>query len=172
MAGYLDQYGVGVDRRNRIVKWSIFGGLTALILGTLTWYLLENHHQESVVKLFIRDVKAGDYDAAYRDWGCTAQKSCPGYSIGSLLEDWGGASKDPTKSSPPDPAIFALTDSESCNNGVLLTVQVNPTREEKLWVDKGSDSISYAPYPICPHKNPFAIMLHRTVGRLRIPLLK
>ena len=43
---------------------------------------------------------------------------------------------------------------------------------EKLWVDKASDAISFAPYPICPHKNPFAIMIHRTIGQLRKPLLK
>jgi hypothetical protein len=44
-----------------------------------------------------------------------------------------------------------------------------------LWVDKNSkqnDTINFAPYPICPHKSPFAIMIHRTVGRLRKPLLK
>jgi hypothetical protein len=172
MAGYLDQYGAGVDRRNRIVTRSIVGALLVVILGSLSWYLLRNHHQESVVKSFITAVKNGNYDAAYRIWGCTMQTPCPGYSMGSLMEDWGGASKDPSKSSPPDPAVFGLTDSESCNNGVILTVQVNPAREEKLWVDKSGDSISYAPYPICPHKNPFAIMLHRTIGRLRKPLLK
>jgi hypothetical protein len=58
---------------------------------------------------------------------------------------------------------------------VLLTVAVNSTRTEKLWVDKGgtgNDGISFAPYPICPHKSPFAIMIHRTIGRLRYPLLR
>lgn len=171
MAGYLDQYGVGVDRRNRIVTRTIIGALLAVAAGSLTWYLLKNHHQESVVKSFIREVKAGNYDAAYHVWGCVTPNACPGYSIGNLMEDWGGASKDPAKSSPPDPAVFGITDSESCNNGVLLTVQVNSTREEKLWVEKSGDSISFAPYPICPHKNPFAIMMHRTVGQLRKPLL-
>ena len=171
MAGYLDQYGVGVDRRNRILKWSILGTIAVVILAALSWYLLKNHHQEAIVKKFIREVKTGDYDAAYRAWGCTLQTPCPGYSMGNLMEDWGGATKDPRKSSIPDSVIFGITDSESCNNGVLLTVQVTQTRVEKLWVDKNSDGISFAPYPICPGKNPFAIMLHRTVGRLRKPLL-
>jgi hypothetical protein len=39
-------------------------------------------------------------------------------------------------------------------------------------VDKTNDGISFAPYPICPHKSPFAIMIHRTIGRLRYPLLR
>ena len=63
--------------------------------------------------------------------------------------------------------MLGITDSESCNTGVLLTVAVNRSRTEKLWVDKGNDAISFAPYPICPHKSPFAIMIHRTIGRLR-----
>jgi len=80
--------------------------------------------------------------------------------------DWGA------KNDPPDPKVLGIADSESCNTGVLLTVEVNATRTEKLWVEKSGDAISYAPYPICPHKNPWAIMLHRTIGKLRKPLLK
>jgi len=73
---------------------------------------------------------------------------------------------------PPDLAKLGMSDSESCNNGVLLTVDVNSKRTEKLWVDKSSDEIDFAPYPICPHETPFQIMLHRTIGKLRKPLLK
>ncbi len=85
------------------------------------------------------------------------------------MSDWGAAAKNNT---PPDPGVIGITDSESCNTGVLLTVSVNNARTEKLWVDKGNDGISFAPYPICPHKSPFAIMIHRTIGRLRYPLLR
>jgi hypothetical protein len=85
------------------------------------------------------------------------------------MSDWGPTGFD---ANPPDPSILGITDSESCNNGVLLTLSVNRSRTEKLWVDKGSDSISFAPYPICPHKSPFAIMIHRTIGTLRKPLLR
>ena len=81
------------------------------------------------------------------------------------MEDWG------PKNAPAGSPVLRIADSESCNNGVLLTVNVGSSRQEKLWVDKGNDAISFAPYPVCPHKNPFAIMLHRTVGRLRKPLL-
>jgi len=91
------------------------------------------------------------------------------------MADWGPAAKSssqPGVDFRPDPSLLGLTDSESCNNGVLLTVEVNQARTEKLWVDRKSDAISFAPYPICPHKNPWSIMLHRTVGKLRKPLLK
>jgi hypothetical protein len=85
------------------------------------------------------------------------------------MDDWGTGARNNT---PPDPGVIGITDSESCNTGVLLTVSVNKTRIEKLWVDKGNDAISFAPYPICPHKSPFAIMIHRTIGHLRYPLLR
>ena len=172
MPGYLDQYGVGEEQRNRVIIRSVLAVVAIVILTSLGWYLLKNHHQESVVKTFLADVRRGDYQAAYRDWGCTPARPCSGYDFDKFNEDWGRAAKD----SPPDPAILGITDSESCNQGVLLTVAVNSARQEKLWVDKDAakynDAISFSPYPICPFKNPFAIMLHRTIGKLRKPLLK
>jgi hypothetical protein len=137
--------------------------VVVVIVTALGWYLLKNHHQEGVVKTFLGDVRHGDYQAAYRDWGCSPAKPCSDYPFNKFTEDWGSAA---------DPAILGLTDSESCSTGVLLTVAVNASRQEKLWVDKSNDAISFAPYPICPHKSPFAIMIHRTIGRLRTPLLK
>jgi hypothetical protein len=166
MAGYLDHYGAGEERRNRIVVRSIVIPLSVAVLGALGWYLLKDHHQEGVVKAFVSAVRRGDYQGAYRIWGCTPATPCSGYDYNKFVGDWG------PKNDAPDPGVLGLTDSESCNNGVLLTVAVNPARTEKLWVQKDQDSISYAPYPICPHKNPWAIMLHRTIGKLRKPLLK
>jgi len=167
MPGYLDQYGAGEERRNRIILRSVLTVLAIAFFGSLGWYLFKNHHQESVVKSFIDHIKHGDLQSAYREWGCTGPNGCTGYSFDKFSTDWG-----PKGEGAPDPGLFGLSDSESCNNGVLLTVSVNAQRTEKLWVDKSRDAISYAPYPICPHKNPFAIMMHRTVGRLRKPLLK
>jgi hypothetical protein len=168
MPGYLDQYGEGEEQRNRIIIRSILSVIAIIVLATLGWYLLKNHHQESIVKTFLRAVRGGDYQSAYRDWGCVDDKTCSGYSFEKFKEDWAPASKQDA----PDPAVLGITDSESCNNGVLLTVAVNSGRVEKLWVDKTGDRISFAPYPICPHKSPFAIMVHRTIGKLRKPLLR
>jgi hypothetical protein len=166
MPGYLDQYGAGEERRNRIIAISIVTALIVVAATALGWYLLKNHHQEGVVKTFLADLRRGDYQAAYRDWGCTPKMPCSGYAFDKFMEDWG------PKNSPPDPAILGLTESESCNTGVLLSVAVNRERAEKLWVDRSSDVISFAPFPICPHKTPFEIMIHRTLGRMRKPLLQ
>jgi len=170
MPGYFDNYGAGEDRRNRIVAKVVTVVVAVGLSVSLGWYLLKNHHQEGVVKTFLAAVRANDYQSAYRIWGCTPQKPCSGYEFPKFMGDWGppGSSKP---ADTPDPGVLALTDSQSCNNGVLLTVEVNRNRTEKLWVDKSGDAISYAPYPICPHKSPWSIMLHRTVGKLRKPLL-
>jgi hypothetical protein len=170
MPGYLDQYGAGEEERNRIIIRSVVAVVVVAVLGSLGWYLLKNHHQEGVVKTFVEAVRRGDYQGAYRDWGCTPEKPCSGYSFKSFMGDWSAGSTG--GGAAPDPAVLGITDSESCNSGVLLTVAVNPARTERLWVDKNNDAISFAPYPICPHKSPFAIMIHRTIGRLRTPLLK
>jgi hypothetical protein len=173
MPGYLDQYGergAGEERRNRLIIRSVLSALIVIVIASVGWYLLKNRHQEGVVKGFLGDVRRGDLAAAYRDWGCTSAKPCSGYDYQKFLSDWG----PPTSGAhdAPDPGVLGLTDSQSCNNGVLLTVEVNRARTEKLWVDKGVDAISFAPYPICPHKSPFAIMIHRTIGQLKKPLLK
>ncbi len=166
MPGYLDQYGAGEEQRNRIIIRSIAAVLAIVIFGSLGWYLLKNHHQESVVKSFVSALRRGDYQGAYRDWGCTPEKPCPAYPFTSSCGTGGRRLR------ARDLTILGITDSESCNTGVLLTVAAGDSRTEKLWVDKSSDAISFAPYPICPHKSPFAIMIHRTIGRLRKPLLK
>jgi len=173
MPGYLDQYGAGEERRNKIILRAIVAVVSVTVLSSLAWYLLKNHHQESVVKGFLGAVRSGDLKSAYQIWGCTATKPCSGYSFEKFGGDWGAVpGAQPNPDGAPDLSILGITDSESCNSGVLLTVGVNRTRTEKLWVDRSSDVINFAPYPICPHKNPWAIMLHRTVGKLRKPLLK
>jgi|SRR5665213_1817825 len=174
MPGYLDHYGAGEEKRNKLIKRGVVSLAVLAIVVGLSWYLLKNRHQEAVVRNFIGDIHRGDLQAAYRDWGCAPPASCTAYDYSKFLRDWGPATPAGAVNSdgPPDTGVLGLTDSESCNNGVLLTVQVNRTRTEKLWVDKANDNISFAPYPICPHKSPFAIMIHRTVGRLRKPLLK
>jgi len=178
MPGYLDHYGAGEDRRESIIKRAVLAVLATVVVVGLGWYLLKNHHQEGVVKTFLQAIKSGDLQSAYRDWGCAPEKPCSGYEYNRFLSDWGPASALNPSGPPgndlgqPDLGALSLADSESCNNGVLLTVDVNSKRVEKLWVDNTSDAINFAPYPICPHKNPWAIMLHRTLGQLRKPLLK
>jgi len=170
MPGYLDHYGAGEDRRNRIVAWIASSAVAAVILAALGWYLFEYHHQESQVKQFLAAVRAQDFKTAYRIWGCTEQHPCRHYSIESLMEDWGGPGTKPEWM--PDPAVLGIIDSQTCNDAVLIHVAVNRKRTETLWLQQNEDGIGFAPYPNCPRKNPYLVMLDRTIGKLRKPLLR
>ena len=85
-------------------------------MAALGWYLLKNHHQESVVKTFVDALRKGDYQSAYRDWGCTPQKPCSAYSFDSFMSDWGAGAKNNTRpiracsasptANPATPACF------------------------------------------------------------------
>src|ERR1700728_2748216 len=126
MPGYLDQYGVGEEQRNRVIIRSVLAAVLIVVLTSLGWYLLKNHHQEGIVKTFLADVRRGDYQAAYRDWGCMTANACSDYTFDKSSEDWGAKAKD----GAPAPAVLGISDSESCGTGVLLTVDVNAARQE------------------------------------------
>ena len=166
MAGYLDEYGAGDERRETLVKRIVSLTLLIAIGGGLAYYIFKNHSQERVVKDFVQRLRARDYSGAYQLWGCSEAKPCTGYAYDKFLEDWG------PKSSAADVSMLRVDDSESCNSGVILTVNVNRTRQEKLWVERGNPVVGFSPVPLCPHKGSLAIMLHRTVGQLRKPFLK
>ena len=86
------------------------------------------------MKSFVDGLRRGDYQAAYRDWGCTAAEALLRLYVRKFHGRLGRAAKTMRARIP---RILGITDSESCNTGVLLTVAVNATRTEKLWVDKG-----------------------------------
>jgi hypothetical protein len=163
MAGYLDQYGAGEEKRENIVKFSVFGLLFVLIFGSLGYYLFKNHAQEKKVRVFLDTLRKKDYPGAYQLWGCSVQTPCAGYAYDKFLEDWGpkGASVD----------ALRIDDSESCNSGVILTVDTAPDKHEKLWVEKQGGGLAYSPFEMCPNKSPLSNMIHQTVGKLRKPFL-
>ena len=162
MASYLDQYGAGEQKRETVLKTIVLSVIFLAIFGTLGWYLFKNHGQEREVKDFLSLVRNKDYQGAYQAWGCTAAKPCTGYSYEKFMDDWGGKNGSP---------VLRIVDSESCNAGVILTVDVTADRQEKLWVDKSSSALSFSPFPFCPNKTPLANMIHQTVGKLRKPFL-
>ncbi|MDQ2898786.1 MAG: hypothetical protein M3Y07_03180 [Acidobacteriota bacterium] len=166
MAGYLDQYGTGDERRETLVKRIVIFGILGVVIFGLAYYVFKNHAQERAGKDFLQRLRKQDYAGGYSLWGCSQAKPCDGYSYEKFLEDWG------PKSTGADPSILGITDSESCGKGVILTVAVNRSREEKLWIEKDNPVLSFSPVPVCPHKGSLSIMLHRTVGKLRKPFLK
>jgi hypothetical protein len=164
MAGYLDQYGEGDERRATLIKRIAIIAVVLIVFVLLPWYLFKNHAEDGQAKLFVGLVRKHDYQAAYKAWGCGQPKTCSGYDFGRFLEDWGDKS-------PVDTSQLRIEDSESCGQGVMITVRTNRDRKDTLWVEKNTEIISFAPTPVCPSKSFWGMAAHLTLGRLRKPFL-
>jgi hypothetical protein len=161
MSGYLEEYGAGEEKKQYLIRNTILIVLAVAIVGGLGIYLLRPLHQINVTKHFLSLLKSKDYQGAYAAWGCGQASDCKEYSFDKFMEDWG------PKSSGADSPVLRISDIESCGHGEILTVNVAAARREKLWMEKGSDALSFSPVAICPGKGAWTIMAHRTVGRLR-----
>lgn len=142
MAGYLDQYGVSDARREKIIKAVVIALIALVAVGGPLLFIFHNYRQESRVKQFFSLLEAHSYQEAYALWGCTAATPCQGYSMSSFLEDWG-----PGKI---EVASYRIARSRSCGSGVILTVDFDKNREEKLWVQRDDLTIGFSPLQGCP----------------------
>src|SRR5438105_8491331 len=89
MAGYLEQYGAGDDRRAKIVKIMAIAVLTLALAGGALCFIFHNYREESRVKQFYSLLKARDYKGAYALFGCTDTKPCRGYGFDMFQQDFG-----------------------------------------------------------------------------------
>ncbi|HTT63789.1 MAG TPA: hypothetical protein VMG35_18180 [Bryobacteraceae bacterium] len=162
MAGYLDQYGVGEERREKRNKLLLILGACALLLLFLWFFffvwdkteilraqpvarlaqILRNHRQESRVKSFFALLGRHEYKSAYALWNCTDAHPCKDYTFPEFMKDWG-------PDSPRGAAQFAILKSRSCGSGVIVTVDAAPSQQESLWVQRDDLTIGFSPYPVC-----------------------
>ena len=143
MAGYLDNYGAGVDRRLRIIKTAVIALVSAAVLAGILMFVFHNYREEQRVKQFLAALAAKDYQSAYRMFGCTETKPCTAYAFEKFMEDFG-------PSAGHNPSQGRITKSRSCGTGVILTVDYGQNREEKLWVERKDMSIGFPPFDGCP----------------------
>ena len=158
MAGYLANYGVGEEQRERNIRrllilglaLALVAGLYLLIFHTpiLERYfrvvqIMKNHRQEKEVRAFLEMLRKGEYKTAYELWGCTDAKPCRDYPFTSFMDDWGPQGKRTDNS-------YRITRSRSCGSGVILTVGSTRNQEEKLWVEQEDLTIGFSPWPGCP----------------------
>ncbi len=156
MSGYLESYGAGEERRNRIIFWSIAGLLITLIVSTILYFSLRFYSQGKRVESFLTAVRAKDYQRAYAIWGCGPQNPCRDYAMNKFMEDWG-----------PNGAYTAMAGGalnyiEPCGDGLIYTIetpgQPNPL---VLWSGKDDPSLGFAPWALCPEKGVGGISLRK-----------
>ncbi len=144
MAGYLDQYGAGEDRRWKIIKTVVIALLLIVVIGGSLFFVFHNYREERRVKDFLSLLEVHDYKAAYALFGCTEVKPCPYYPFEKFMEDWG------PKSGRSGFQNARITRSRSCGSGVLMTVDYGKNQQEKLWVERQDMSIGFPPVQGCP----------------------
>ena len=144
MAGYLDQYGAGEERRLRIIKTLVISIVALAVLGGIAFFVFHNYSQERQVKRFFTLLQAHDYQSAYNLWVRT-ESDRRAYPLESFMRDWG------PQSGHPDVRDYRISKSRSCGSGVILTVDFgNNQQEEKLWVQRDDLTIGFSPLPGCP----------------------
>jgi hypothetical protein len=147
MAGYLEQYGAGEERREKtvkIVKIVAIALVAAILIGGVLFFNFHNYREERQVKQFLSRLDARDYKAAYALFGCTDASPCRYYPFDKFMEDWG------PNSGHSGFGDARITRSRSCGSGVLLTVDYGQSRQEKLWVERRDMSIGFPPVQGCP----------------------
>jgi hypothetical protein len=144
MAGYLDQYGAGEERRGKIIRNVVLSILALAVAGGSLFFIFHNYREERQVKQFYALLAARNYKAAYALFGCTDTTPCRYYEFDKFMEDWG------PKSGHGDLGDVRISRSRSCGSGVLLTVDYGGKQPDKLWVERRDLSVGFPPVQGCP----------------------
>jgi hypothetical protein len=147
MAGYLDQYGAGEERREKITKAVVLSVLAVLIVGGLLYAIFQNYPEERQAGRFFDLLRSGDYQAAYALWGCVKpdSRACRDYPFTDFMKDWG---PDAVKVS-----AGSVLDGESCGTGVIVEVDAGQAGDKKLWVERDTRFLGFPPFERCPQGN-------------------
>jgi hypothetical protein len=147
MAGYLDHYGAGEERREKIIKWVVVSVLALLIGGGLLYAAFRDYPEERQAGSFFRLLEQRNYQAAYALWGCTTPdaRACHDYPFADFMKDWGADTAAVTSAD--------VLDGESCGSGVIVDVDTGKAGEKKLWVERNTHFLGFPPFDRCPQGN-------------------
>jgi hypothetical protein len=144
MAGFLDQYGAGDERRARKIKIIIVAAVSLAVLTGLLYFFFHNYPQEQQVKRFYRLLEAHQYEPAYGMW-VSSDSERHSYPMKSFLQDWGAPGVEVRN--------FDILDAESCGNGVIVDADLGQAGEKKVWVNRTTLELGFPPYEVCPQQN-------------------
>src|SRR5208283_4053104 len=99
MGSYLEAYGTGEAHRAQVLhRWKIgiSIGVAALLVAVILYAVFRNYHEESIVNGFLGHLRNGEYQDAYRMWGCTEDTPCREYPYPKFYADWGPQSEHPS----------------------------------------------------------------------------
>jgi hypothetical protein len=137
---FLDQYGEGDARRERVFKALVALLLIALALGLIYYVFFRTWAEQRQAGLFLSALEEGRYEQAYEYWGCTVSEPCRYYPYEKFLADWGSDSElGPVKS-------YDLSSWHEQKTGVIIKVTINGQSQVNLWVEKDNKRVGFSPY--------------------------
>lgn len=150
MADFLEGYAAQESRREKVVRWVLISIAALAVLWVIDWglslygtYNLRDIRQQYTSWKFFRLLKKGNYDEAYRMWGCDPANPCRDYSKDKFLEDWGPKSRFGDLSKMETKAV------RHCKTGIIHSVAIGPEETVDLWVESRDLTLSFAPWPVC-----------------------
>lgn len=144
MAGYLEGYGAGDERRERVVKRIVVSVLAAVVAVIVLYFVFRTYPAKHQVEAFLAALEKGDYQSAYRLWGCS--EPCRDYSFDKFIEDWGPKGNFGSASSAK------VKRARYCETGVIVTVNSPKGADVPLWYERKDGTLGFAPWPVCaPH---------------------
>ena len=144
MPGYLEGYGVEEARRSHFLGRAIVALIVLVILAVAAYYVFRTYPAKRQVQNFLAELGKGDYQAAYRTWGCA--RGCRDYAFDKFLEDWG------PQSSFRKPGAAEIARTRYCDTGVIVTLKAPQGPDVALWYELGDRSLGVSPWPVCaPH---------------------
>ncbi len=148
MGGFLDaSYGVAEERRGKLIKRILVFGVAAIAIIAILYFSFRNYRQEQTVKQFFALLEQKKYQDAYAMMGCTADHPCKYYGPEKFMEDWGPSSPYANVSA------IKIQHEDNCGNGVVFDIEAPNIQPQGLFVDKDTNTVSYAPEARCPGKH-------------------
>jgi|KBSSwiStaDraftv2_1062776.scaffolds.fasta_scaffold610912_1 hypothetical protein len=138
MSTYLENYGKGEEKRQRLVKSASIFVLLVLICTGLGWYILHNRKEDAAVSNFVELLRKKDYPTAYAMWGCTVEKPCRDYDYKRFLEDWSAGPH-------ADAAAIKIEKTRSCTGGLIRKLRY-PADEVLIFVSRSDLQMSFPPW--------------------------
>jgi hypothetical protein len=146
MNSYLEGYGAGEEKRERLWKRLAIALVVVLVAAGTLYYLFRNYREERQAKQFFQLLSNKQFKEAYALWGCTDAAPCRDYNYDRFLEDWGPNSihSNTTK--------MKVVQTKSCSGGVIQVLRWEGSKDEVfLWVNRPDLVLSFAPWgaPVC-----------------------
>lgn len=145
MATYLETYGAGEEKRNKLIVRALLAFVGVVVLSIAGYYFFRNRAEVQKLERFQALLAAQKFDEAYAEWGCTDEKPCRYYQKEKFLQDWGPASGHTDWGKME--RVRKVTCTDGYGEGWRFGGDKQGSDTVHLWVVREDLSISYDPWP-------------------------